>query len=58
MIHILLSHGMVIQGNAHSSHYGPIALRESSPEDVETTCEAWGIHLAQLIQRLKRHVKE
>ena len=58
MIHILLNHGMVIQGNAHSSHYGPIALRESSPEDVETTCEAWGIHWAQLVQRLKRNATE
>ena len=23
MIHILLNHGMVIQGHAHSAHYGP-----------------------------------
>ena len=55
MIHILLNHGMVIQGNAHSSHYGPIALRESSPEDVEATCQAWGNHWAQLVRRLKGH---
>ena len=27
MIHILLNHGMVIQGNAYTSHYGPVALR-------------------------------
>ena len=53
MIHILLNHGMVIQGNAHSSHYGPIALRESSPEDVKATCQAWGNHWAQLVRRLK-----
>ena len=25
MIHILLNHGMVIQGHAHSAHYGPVA---------------------------------
>ena len=53
MIHILLNHGMVIQGNAHSSHYGPIALRESSPEDIYATCIAWGNHWAQLVRRLK-----
>ena len=32
MLHILLNHGMVVQGNAYSAHYGPVALRESSRE--------------------------
>ena len=58
MIHILLNHGMVIQGNAHSSHYGPIALRESAPEDIYATCIAWGNHWAQLVRRLKGHGAE
>ena len=58
MIHILLNHGMVIQGNAHSSHYGPIALRESSPEDIYATCIALGNHWAQLVRRLKGHRAE
>ena len=58
MIHKLLNHGMVIQGNAHSSHYGPIALRESSPEDIYATCIAWGNHWAQLVRRLKGHWAE
>ena len=58
MIHILLNHGMVIQGNAHSSHYGPIALRESSPQDIYATCIAWGNHWAQLVRRLKGHGAE
>ena len=53
MLHILLNHGMVIQGNAHSSHYGPVALRESPPEDVEATCKDWGRHWARLALRLK-----
>ena len=52
MLHILLNHGMVIQGNAYSAHYGPVALRESSQEDVETVCNAWGKHWAELVQRL------
>ncbi len=52
MLHILLNHGMVIQGNAHSSHYGPVALRESSPEEIESVCKAWGRHWAELVHRL------
>ena len=40
MIHILLNHGMVIQGHAHSAHYGPVALRESTEEEVTTVCNA------------------
>ena len=52
MLHILLNHGMVIQGNAHSSHYGPVALRESSGEEVESICNTWGRHWAHLVQRL------
>ena len=56
MLHILLNHGMVIQGNAHSSHYGPVALGESAPADVESICNAWGRHWAHLVQRLNRKV--
>jgi len=52
MIHILLNHGMVIQGHAHSAHYGPVALRESTEEEVTTVCSAWGRHWAELVQRL------
>ena len=52
MLHILLNHGMVIQGNAYSAHYGPVALRESPQEEVETVCHAWGKHWAELVQRL------
>ena len=56
MLHILLNHGMVIQGNAHSSHYGPVSLRESSREEVESTCIHWGRHWAQLVRRLNGDV--
>ena len=52
MIHVLLNHGMVIQGNAYSAHYGPIALRESTEEEVESVCVSWGRHWAELVQRL------
>lgn len=56
MLHVLLNHGMVIQGNAHSAHYGPVALRESSPEEVAATCHNWGKHWAQLVRRLRGEV--
>ena len=56
MLHVLLNHGMVIQGNAHSSHYGPVSLRESSREEVESTCNAWGKHWAHLVRRLKGEI--
>ena len=52
MLHILLNHGMVIQGHAYSTHYGPVALRESPQEEVESVCNAWGRHWAELVQRL------
>jgi NAD(P)H dehydrogenase (quinone) len=52
MLHILLNHGMVIQGNAYTSHYGPVALRESPQEEVESVCNAWGRHWAELVRRL------
>ena len=52
MIHILLNHGMVIQGNAYTSHYGPVALRDFPEEEIDSICTAWGRHWAELVQRL------
>jgi NAD(P)H dehydrogenase (quinone) len=52
MLHILLNHGMVIQGNAFTSHYGPVALRDFPEEEVTTICKAWGKHWAELAQKL------
>ena len=52
MLHILLNHGMVIQGNAFTSHYGPVALRDFPEEEVDAICNAWGKHWAELVQRL------
>jgi hypothetical protein len=52
MLHILLNHGMVIQGNAYSSHYGPVALRDFPEKDIEAACNTWGRHWAELVQRL------
>jgi len=52
MLHILLNHGMVIQGNALSTHYGPVALRDTPEEEIESVCNAWGRHWAALVHRL------
>ena len=52
MLHILLNHGMVIQGHAFSSHYGPVALRDTTEEEMTSACQAWGRHWAALVQRL------
>ena len=52
MLHILLNHGMVIQGNAHSAHYGPVSLKKSSRDEVVSVCNAWGRHWADVVQRL------
>ena len=52
MLHILLNHGMVIQGNAFSSHYGPVSLRDTTDEEMNSVCQAWGHHWATLVQRL------
>ena len=52
MLHILLNHGMVIQGHAFSTHYGPVALRDTTQEEVESVCNAWGRHRAAPVHRL------
>ena len=52
MLHVLLNHGMIIQGNAHSSHYGPIALAESSKDSIVSKCYEWGQHWGRLVRKL------
>ena len=51
-LHVLLNHGMVIQGNAFSAHYGPVFLRETSEEAMQEECRVWGRLWAQLVKRL------
>ena len=51
-VHVLLNHGMVIQGNAHGAHYGPVWLREGSQPAVWEQCQGWGKLWAQLVLRL------
>lgn len=53
MLKILLNHGLVIQGNAYVSHYGPVALRDTPRETVVDICRNWGRHWARLVLRLR-----
>jgi NAD(P)H dehydrogenase (quinone) len=51
-LHVLLNHGMVIQGNAFSAHYGPVFLRDTPEEVMQEECRTWGRLWAQLVKRL------
>jgi NAD(P)H dehydrogenase (quinone) len=53
-LHILLNHGMIVQGEPFGPHYGPVALGEPSP-DVLSYCRSWGVRWARLVQRLHSH---
>ncbi len=46
-LHILLNHGLIIQGEPFGAHYGPVALGEPS-DAVLQSCRAWGARWARL----------
>jgi NAD(P)H dehydrogenase (quinone) len=50
-LHILLNHGLIVQGNPFDAHYGPVSLG-APDERVLATCRAWGQRWAVLAQRL------
>lgn len=50
-IHVLLNHGMIVQGEPFGPHYGPVALREPTDE-VLHSCRTWGQRWARLVKRL------
>lgn len=50
-IHILLNHGMIVQGEPFGPHYGPVALREPTDEVLQY-CRTWGARWARLVKRL------
>lgn len=50
-LHILLNHGLIVQGEPFGPHYGPVALREPSEEVLEF-CRNWGRRWARLVKRL------
>ena len=50
-LHLLLNHGLIIQGEPFGAHYGPVALREPT-EEVLQSCRSWGARWARLVKRL------
>lgn len=50
-IHLLLNHGLIIQGEPFGPHYGPVAIREPT-DDVLHFCRTWGARWARLVKRL------
>ncbi len=50
-LHILLNHGLIIQGEPFDAHYGPVAIGEPT-ERVLQTCRTWGARWARLVKRL------
>ena len=51
LLHALLIHGMVVQGNPAGDHYGPVSV--NAPDDrVATQCRALGKRTVALAQRL------
>ena len=52
-VHLLLNHGLIVQGNPFDAHYGPVSLGPPN-ERVIATCRAWGVRWARLVQRLNQ----
>jgi NAD(P)H dehydrogenase (quinone) len=50
-LHILLNHGLIIQGEPFDAHYGPVSIGEPN-ERVLQTCRTWGARWARLVNRL------
>ena len=50
VLHILLNHGMIIQGEPFGPHYGPVALGEPTDE-LFHFCRTWGARWARLVKR-------
>jgi len=54
-LHILLNHGLIVQGDPFGPHYGPVALGEPT-EQVLSSRRSWGVRWARLAKRLHRVV--
>lgn len=50
IIHAMLVHGMIIQGNEKGDHYGPVSIGNPD-ERVELQCRDWGNRLAELVKK-------
>ena len=51
ILHVMLVHGMIVQGTPEGDHYGPISI--DTPDDrAKTQCEALGRRVALLAKKL------
>jgi len=53
IVQAMLIHGMIIQGNAETQHYGVAAQGEPKPRDLEA-CEELGTKVVLLVNQLKK----
>lgn len=51
ILHVMLIHGMIVQGTAEGDHYGPVSI-DSPDERASRQCEALGRRVASLAKRL------
>ena len=51
ILHVLLVHGLIIQGDAHGDHYGPVSILAPDSRSV-TQCQALGKRVGELVKRL------
>jgi NAD(P)H dehydrogenase (quinone) len=51
MLKALMIHGMVVQGDEHGDHYGPVAVGKPDQRSLRS-CERYGQRLAGLIKKL------
>ncbi len=51
ILHVMLVHGMIVEGTAKGDHYGPVSI--DSPDDrAKTQCDALGRRVAALARKL------
>ncbi len=51
ILEAMMIHGMIIKGDAHLSHYGPVAIGKPNPDAAEH-CIKYGQKIARLAKRL------
>lgn len=52
IIHTLLIHGMIVQGDPSSAHYGAVTVGTPNDDTSITACRRLGQRVAKLVQRL------
>jgi len=51
MLHALIVHGMIVQGEPMGDHYGPVAIGAPDSRSLEC-CERLGVNIANLVKKL------